>query len=108
MTHRLGKHTATTGPWAGSGENYVLWGGREGYQSILNSTRTWRLKLGKLARFLSMVAEHKHRDQGRLPRPAAGAVLEPKPREPMAHQYRQSTSGIAGRCAISGHICAGH
>ncbi len=67
-THRLG------------GENYVLWGGREGYETLLNTD------LGReeaqLARFLTLVAEHKHRIgfEGML-------LLEPKPQEPTKHQY---------------------
>ena len=67
-THRLG------------GANYVLWGGREGYETLLNTD------LGReeaqLARFLHLVAEHKHRIGfgGTL-------LLEPKPQEPTKHQY---------------------
>lgn len=77
VTHRLG------------GENYVLWGGREGYQSILNTNV--RLELDNLARFLSMVAEHKHKVGFRGP-----LLLEPKPREPMAHQYDYDAATVLG------------
>jgi len=46
-THRLG------------GANYVLWGGREGYDTLLNTNL--RQELNQLGRFLTMVVEHKHR-----------------------------------------------
>jgi len=62
------------------GANYVLWGGREGYERLLN-TDIGREE-AQLARFLSMVAEHKHRIgfKGTL-------LIEPKPQEPTKHQY---------------------
>ena len=62
------------------GANYVLWGGREGYETLL-STDIGREE-AQLARFLSMVAEHKHRIgfKGTL-------LIEPKPQEPTKHQY---------------------
>ena len=67
-THRLG------------GENYVLWGGREGYETLLN-TDLGR-ELDQLGRFLTLVVEHKH-DIG-----FDGLILiEPKPFEPTKHQY---------------------
>ena len=67
-THRLG------------GANYVLWGGREGYETLLNTDL--RREEEQLARFLTLVAEHKHRIgfDGML-------LLEPKPQEPTKHQY---------------------
>jgi xylose isomerase len=67
-THRLG------------GANYVLWGGREGYETLLNTDL--RREEQQLARFLGLVAEHKHRIgfEGTL-------LLEPKPQEPTKHQY---------------------
>jgi xylose isomerase len=67
-THRLG------------GENYVLWGGREGYESLLNTDLA--REEAHLARFLTLVAEHKQRIgfRGML-------LLEPKPQEPTKHQY---------------------
>jgi xylose isomerase len=62
------------------GQNYVLWGGREGYETLLNTD------LGReadnMARFLSMVVDYKHRIG------FEGAILlEPKPQEPSKHQY---------------------
>jgi xylose isomerase len=76
-THRLG------------GENYVLWGGREGYETMLN-TRL-RHEGDQLARFLTMVAEYKH---------AIGfpglLLLEPKPQEPTKHQYDYDCATVHG------------
>src|SRR5574339_1146520 len=41
------------------GENYVLWGGREGYETLLNTDL--RREEAQFARFLHLVAEHKHK-----------------------------------------------
>jgi len=62
------------------GQNYVLWGGREGYETILNTNM--KQELDQLGRFLSLVAEHKHKIgfTGTL-------LIEPKPHEPTKHQY---------------------
>lgn len=62
------------------GANYVLWGGREGYDTLLNTDMA--RELDQLGRFLSMVAEYKHRIgfNGTL-------LIEPKPMEPTKHQY---------------------
>lgn len=67
-THRMG------------GENYVLWGGREGYETLLNTDM--KREVDQLGRFLSMVVEHKHKIgfKGTL-------LIEPKPCEPTKHQY---------------------
>jgi xylose isomerase len=74
-THRLG------------GENYVLWGGREGYDSLLN-TDLGR-ELDQYGRFLSMVVEHKHRIGFK------GTILvEPKPFEPTKHQYDHDVAAV--------------
>jgi xylose isomerase len=71
------------------GENYVLWGGREGYESLLN-TRLGQ-ELDQLGRFLTMVVEHKHKIGFK------GAILiEPKPREPSKHQYDFDTATVYG------------
>lgn len=63
-----------------AGENYVLWGGREGYDTLLNTDLS--RELDQLGRFLTMVVEHKHRIgfEGMI-------LLEPKPFEPVKHQY---------------------
>lgn len=62
------------------GANYVLWGGREGYETLLNTDlkREW----AQLGRFLHLVVEHKHAIgfKGTL-------LIEPKPCEPTKHQY---------------------
>jgi xylose isomerase len=74
-THRLG------------GENYVLWGGREGYETLLNTDL--RRELDQLGRFLTMVVEHKHRIG------FTGAILiEPKPFEPTKHQYDYDVAAV--------------
>lgn len=63
-----------------SGENYVLWGGREGYDTLLNTDL--RRESQQLGRFMTMVAEHKAKIgfTGTL-------LIEPKPCEPTKHQY---------------------
>jgi len=69
------------------GENYVLWGGREGYDTLLN-TDLGR-ELDHYGRFLSMVVEHKHRIGYK------GTILiEPKPFEPTKHQYDRDTAAV--------------
>jgi len=76
-THRLG------------GENYVLWGGREGYETLLNTDLA--REQDQLARFLTLVAEHRHRIGfgGTL-------LIEPKPQEPTKHQYDYDTATVHG------------
>jgi xylose isomerase len=77
ITHRLG------------GANYVLWGGREGYDTLLNTDL--RREGAQLARFLHLVAEHKARIGfgGTL-------LLEPKPQEPAKHQYDYDAATVHG------------
>jgi xylose isomerase len=71
------------------GENYVLWGGREGYETLLN-TRIGH-ELDQMGRFLNMVVEYKHKIGFK------GAILlEPKPREPSKHQYDFDTATVYG------------
>ena len=74
-THRLG------------GENYVLWGGREGYDSLLNTDLP--RELDQYGRFLSMVVDHKHRIgfNGTI-------LIEPKPFEPTKHQYDHDAAAV--------------
>ena len=71
------------------GANYVLWGGREGYETLLNTDL--RAEGEQLARFLTLVAEHKHRIgfEGTL-------LIEPKPAEPTKHQYDYDTQTVHG------------
>jgi xylose isomerase len=74
-THRLG------------GSNYVLWGGREGYETLLNTDMGRELE--QLARFLHLVVEHKHEIgfEGTI-------LLEPKPFEPTKHQYDYDVAAV--------------
>ncbi len=80
------------------GVNYVLWGGREGYETLLNTNMA--REEAQLARFLAMVAEHKHRIGFK------GALLiEPKPMEPTKHQYDFDVAtvlGFLGRHGLAG------
>ena len=70
------------------GENYVLWGGREGYDSLLNTDL--KRELDQYGRFLSMVVEHKNRIGFK------GTILiEPKPFEPTKHQYDRDVAAVA-------------
>jgi xylose isomerase len=71
------------------GANYVLWGGREGYETLLNTDLGHEEE--QLARFLAMVAEHKGRIgfKGTL-------LIEPKPQEPTKHQYDYDAATVVG------------
>jgi xylose isomerase len=71
------------------GENYVLWGGREGYDTLLNTDLDRELE--NFGRFLSMVVEHKYKIgfKGKI-------LIEPKPHEPMYHQYDFDTATVYG------------
>jgi xylose isomerase len=74
-THRLG------------GANYVLWGGREGYDTWLNTDLA--RELDQYGRFLAMVVEHKHRIgfEGTI-------LIEPKPFEPTKHHYDYDVAAV--------------
>ena len=76
-THQLG------------GANYVLWGGREGYETLLNTDlkqEDWQL-----GRFLNLVVEYKHKIG------FEGAILiESKPQEPTKHQYDYDVATVFG------------
>ncbi len=76
-THRLG------------GENYVLWGGREGYETLLNTDLAREDQ--QMGRMLNMVVEYKHKIGFK------GAILvEPKPQEPTKHQYDFDVATVYG------------
>jgi xylose isomerase len=76
-THRLG------------GANYVLWGGREGYETLQNTDL--KREMDNFGRFLAMVVEHKHKIG------FTGTILiEPKPHEPTKHQYDFDTATVYG------------
>ncbi|MHC2487947.1 xylose isomerase [Sinorhizobium meliloti] len=71
------------------GENYVLWGGREGYETLLNTDL--KRELDQLGRFLNLVVEYKHRIGFK------GTILiEPKPQEPTKHQYDYDVATVYG------------
>ena len=75
VTHRLG------------GANYVLWGGREGYETLLNTDL--RRETEQLGRFMQAVVEHKQRIG------FGGTILiEPKPHEPTQHQYDHDVAHV--------------
>lgn len=61
-------------------ENYVFWGGREGYESLLNTDM--KLELDNLARLLRMAVDYA-KEIGF----DAQFLIEPKPKEPTKHQY---------------------
>lgn len=71
------------------GENYVLWGGREGYETLLNSDMgRERQQAGAM---LQMVVDYKHKMGFK------GAILiEPKPQEPTKHQYDYDVATVYG------------
>lgn len=71
------------------GSNYVLWGGREGYETLLNTDL--RQEREQMGRFMQMVVEHKHKIgfKGTL-------LIEPKPQEPTKHQYDYDTATVYG------------
>ncbi len=76
-THRLG------------GQNYVLWGGREGYETLLNTDL--KAERAHAGRFLQQVVEYKHKIG------FTGAILiEPKPQEPCKHQYDYDVATVYG------------
>jgi xylose isomerase len=71
------------------GQNYVLWGGREGYETLLNTDL--RQEREQLGRFMQMVVEHKYKIgfKGTL-------LIEPKPQEPTKHQYDYDSATVYG------------
>jgi xylose isomerase len=77
VTHELG------------GANYVLWGGREGYETLLN-TRI-KQEQDQAARFLTLVIEHAKKIgfKGQI-------LIEPKPQEPTKHQYDYDVATVYG------------
>ncbi len=77
VTHRLG------------GQNYVLWGGREGYETLLNTNLAQ--EDAQLGRFLNLVVEYKYKIgfDGTI-------LIEPKPQEPTKHQYDYDVATVYG------------
>jgi xylose isomerase len=71
------------------GANYVLWGGREGYETLLNTDLS--REDAQMGRFLNLVVEYKHKIGFK------GAILiEPKPQEPSKHQYDYDVATVYG------------
>ncbi|MBV6785987.1 xylose isomerase [Xanthomonas campestris pv. olitorii] len=71
------------------GENYVFWGGREGY-ACLHNTQMKR-EQDNMARFLTLA-----RDYGRAIGFKGNFLIEPKPMEPMKHQYDFDSATVIG------------
>lgn len=72
-----------------NGENYVLWGGREGYETLLNTDL--KRERAQAGRFLCMVVDYAKKIG------FEGAILiEPKPQEPTKHQYDFDVSTVYG------------
>ena len=71
------------------GENYVFWGGREGYSSLVNTNT--RREIEHLARFLETA-----RDYGRRIGFKGTFLIEPKPMEPSKHQYDFDAQTVIG------------
>jgi xylose isomerase len=77
VTHRL------------KGQNYVLWGGREGYETLLNTNMAQ--EFDQMGRMLAMVVDYKHK----IGFPGT-ILLEPKPQEPSKHQYDYDVATVYG------------
>jgi len=71
------------------GQNYVFWGGREGYMSLLNTNM--KREVEHMARFLEMA-----RDYGRKQGFTGTFLIEPKPMEPTKHQYDFDAATVIG------------
>jgi xylose isomerase len=71
------------------GKNYVMWGGREGYETLLNTDL--KSELDQMGRFLTMAVDYKHKIGLDGP-----VLIEPKPREPSKHQYDYDTATVSG------------
>jgi xylose isomerase len=70
-----------------NGHNYVFWGGREGYDTLLNTDL--KKEIDQLGRFFSMIVDYKNKIgfKGTL-------LIEPKPCEPSKHQYDFDTATV--------------
>ncbi len=71
------------------GQNYVFWGGREGYETLLNTNM--KLELDNMGRFLKMAVDYAKEIgfKGQF-------LIEPKPKEPTKHQYDFDTATVIG------------
>jgi xylose isomerase len=82
------------------GSNYVLWGGREGYETLLNTNM--KQEFEQMGRFLTLVVEYKHKIgfEGQI-------LIEPKPKEPTSHQYDFDAATVYGflkRFGLEGEV----
>jgi xylose isomerase len=77
------------------GENYVMWGGREGYETLLNTDLKRELK--HAGRFLNLVVDYKHKIGFKGP-----ILIEPKPQEPTKHQYDYDVATVYGFLKANG------
>ncbi len=77
------------------GENYVFWGGREGYMSLLNTDM--KREKAHMATMLRMA-----RDYARSKGFKGNFLIEPKPMEPMKHQYDVDTETVIGFLRANG------
>ncbi|MGI6777656.1 MAG: xylose isomerase [Acetivibrionales bacterium] len=77
------------------GQNYVFWGGREGYETLLNTNM--KLELENFARFLQMAVDYAKEIgfEGQL-------LIEPKPKEPTKHQYDFDAATVIGFLKANG------
>ena len=83
------KNCARGHPSSWAAQNYVLWGGREGYETLLNTDL--KREQDQVGRFLTLVVEHKHKIGFK------GTILiEPKPQEPTKHQYDYDVATVYG------------
>lgn len=71
------------------GENYVFWGGREGYMSLLNTST--KKELDHMGQFLSMARDYARKQGFR-----GTFFIEPKPSEPSKHQYDFDAQTVIG------------
>jgi xylose isomerase len=77
------------------GANYVMWGGREGYETLVNTNIGHELEQAK--RFLGLVVEYKHKIGFKGP-----ILIEPKPQEPTKHQYDYDVATVYATIASLG------
>ncbi len=71
------------------GENYVFWGGREGYMSLLNTNM--KKELDHMAQFLHMAKDYARKNGFK-----GSFFIEPKPAEPSKHQYDYDAATVVG------------
>lgn len=70
-----------------NGDNYVFWGGREGYETLINTDM--KQEADQMARFFHMIVDYKHKIGFK-----GDFLIEPKPCEPTKHQYDYDTATV--------------